>query len=62
MLDFLAWSTSRPSQESDATADRLEKEINAVMEREKEQGRSSAPPAFPSFVGRRTFYVAPGDV
>ena len=62
MLDFHAWSTCRPTHESDMTADKLEKDINGIMETEKEQGRSLAPPAFPSFVGRRTFYVAPRDV
>ncbi|KAJ3556392.1 hypothetical protein NM688_g2054 [Phlebia brevispora] len=59
MLEFHAWSTSRPTYESDSTADKLEKEINAIMETEKEQGRSSAPPAHSSLVGRRTFYAAP---
>ncbi|KAI0703719.1 hypothetical protein BC835DRAFT_1262355 [Cytidiella melzeri] len=40
MLELHAWSTSRPTQESDSTADTLEKEINGIMETEKEQGRS----------------------
>lgn len=60
MLNFHAWSTARPTHESDATADKLEKDINSIMETEKEQGRSLAPLAYTSLVGRRTFYVAPG--
>ncbi|EPS97925.1 hypothetical protein FOMPIDRAFT_1127585 [Fomitopsis schrenkii] len=41
MLEFHAWSTARPAQESDSTADALEKEVKIVMELEKEQGTSS---------------------
>ena len=62
IIDFHAWSAARPTFASDKTADALEKEIKSLLEIEKEQGRSLAPPAFPSFVGRQTFYVAPGDV
>ncbi|CCM03276.1 uncharacterized protein FIBRA_05404 [Fibroporia radiculosa] len=40
MLEFHAWSTSRPTYESDRTADALEKEVKAVMELEREQGMS----------------------
>lgn len=41
MLEFHAWSTARPAQESDTTADALEKEVKIVIELEKEQGTSS---------------------
>lgn len=53
-LEFHAWSTARPTQESDRTADVLEQEIKSVMEMEMEQGMflSSAPT---SFVGRQSF-------
>ncbi|KAL6300409.1 hypothetical protein BKA93DRAFT_802055 [Sparassis latifolia] len=40
MLDFHAWSTARPTRESDRTADELEREINGVMEVEKEQEKT----------------------
>ncbi len=41
MLEFYAWSTARPLYENDKNADELEKEINALLEAEKEQGMSS---------------------
>ncbi|KAK7676160.1 hypothetical protein QCA50_020871 [Cerrena zonata] len=50
MLDFHAWSSARPLHESDKTADRLEKEINELMETEKDQGMFSASSPPPSFV------------
>ncbi|KAK7678291.1 hypothetical protein QCA50_018639 [Cerrena zonata] len=40
MLDFHAWSSARPLHESDKTADRLEKEINELMETEKDQEKT----------------------
>ncbi|OCH86503.1 hypothetical protein OBBRIDRAFT_797125 [Obba rivulosa] len=40
MLEFHAWSTARPSYESDRTADSLEQEVKAVIEMEKEQERT----------------------
>ena len=58
LLEFHAWSTARPVHESDRTADALEKEINAIMEAEKEQGMSSVPPCPASFVGRRMFFIS----
>lgn len=61
VLEFHAWSTSRPTQESDATADRLEKEINVVMELEKEQGRSSNP-LHVTLVGRPKSSIPLGDI
>ena len=55
MLEFHAWSTARPLHENERTADELEKEINALMATEKEQGMSSTllrllvgTPMFPS--------------
>ena len=51
MLDFHAWSSARPMHESDKTADALEKEINELMETEKDQGMST-PSQPPTFVGR----------
>lgn len=53
MLDFHAWSSARPLHESDKTADTLEKEINELMETEKDQGRSSVSHQCPTFIGRR---------
>ncbi|KAI8976718.1 hypothetical protein BD414DRAFT_467136 [Trametes punicea] len=41
ILDFHAWSTARPTHESDKAADSLEKEIRRIREIEQEQGRSS---------------------
>ncbi|KAK7676165.1 hypothetical protein QCA50_020876 [Cerrena zonata] len=41
MLDFHAWSSARPLHESDKTADRLEKEINELIETEKDQDSST---------------------
>ncbi|OBZ67771.1 hypothetical protein A0H81_12477 [Grifola frondosa] len=56
LLDFHAWSTSRPTHESDQTADTLEKDIKAVIEMEKEQGMFSPPTSVPtSLVGTRIF-------
>ena len=55
MLEFHAWSTSRPAHEGDETADKLEKEISAVMETEKEQGRSPTSSLYTTFVGTPTF-------
>ncbi|KAI0078371.1 hypothetical protein K474DRAFT_1641767 [Panus rudis PR-1116 ss-1] len=49
-LDFHAWSSARPLQESDRTADALEKEINELMEAEKEQGTFIAPSSSLSFI------------
>ncbi|KAI0090337.1 hypothetical protein BDY19DRAFT_939669 [Irpex rosettiformis] len=40
MLDFHAWSTSRPVHETETTADALEKEVNVIMEIEKEQEKT----------------------
>ncbi|KAI0346508.1 hypothetical protein BDW22DRAFT_1352610 [Trametopsis cervina] len=40
MLEFHAWSTSRPAHESDKMADTLEKDINAIMEKEQEQEKT----------------------
>ncbi|KAI0728976.1 hypothetical protein C8Q72DRAFT_875529 [Fomitopsis betulina] len=40
MLEFHAWSTARPAQESDTTADALEKEVKIVIELEKEQEKT----------------------
>ncbi|EMD35473.1 hypothetical protein CERSUDRAFT_85436 [Gelatoporia subvermispora B] len=40
MLEFHAWSTARPSCESDRTADTLEAEVKAIIELEKDQERS----------------------
>ncbi|CAL1699550.1 unnamed protein product [Somion occarium] len=40
MLEFHAWSSARPMQESDRTADALEKEINELMGTEKEQEKT----------------------
>ncbi|KAK7678306.1 hypothetical protein QCA50_018654 [Cerrena zonata] len=50
MLDFHAWSSARPLHESDKTADRLEKEINELIETEKDQGMFSVSSPSPSFV------------
>ena len=55
MLDFHAWSTARPTQESDRTADVLEQEIKSVIELEKEQGMFSSSSQPLSFLGRQTF-------
>ncbi|THG93384.1 hypothetical protein EW026_g7837 [Hermanssonia centrifuga] len=59
MLEFHAWSISRPSQETDRTADILEKEINALIETEKEQGMSSTfqTPSM-TIIGRPVFCIA----
>jgi hypothetical protein len=58
MLDFHAWSTSRPTQENDTTADTLEREINSIMETEKEQGRFlSSSPSCSCFIGRPMFCI-----
>lgn len=57
MIEFHAWSTSRPAQESDTTADKLEKVIKDVMETEKEQGRSSTSPLPITLVGRPIFHL-----
>ncbi|KZT04478.1 uncharacterized protein LAESUDRAFT_814078 [Laetiporus sulphureus 93-53] len=43
MLEFHAWSTARPSFESDRAADALEKEVKTVMDMEKEQGMCRHP-------------------
>ena len=54
MLEFHAWSTARPTHESDVTAGNLEKDINKIIETENEQGRFSvllSPPL--SLVGTR---------
>ena len=54
MLEFHAWSTARPTHESDSTAESLEMEINKIIETENEQGRFSVlllPPL--SLVGTR---------
>ncbi|KAI0947951.1 hypothetical protein AcW1_009581 [Taiwanofungus camphoratus] len=40
MLEFHAWSTARPTYESDRTADELEKEVKAMIELEKEQEKT----------------------
>ncbi|RPD61248.1 hypothetical protein L227DRAFT_610295 [Lentinus tigrinus ALCF2SS1-6] len=42
IIEFHAWSAARPTFESERTADALEKEVKALVEAEKEQGRSSA--------------------
>lgn len=57
MLEFHAWSTARPAQESDSTADALEKEVKIVMELEKEQGTSSliGRLVFPTYCRAPTF-------
>ncbi|EMD35492.1 hypothetical protein CERSUDRAFT_96608 [Gelatoporia subvermispora B] len=53
MLEFHAWSSARPSYESDHTADALESEVKSVIEMEKEQGTSLSPlSTSPSFVER----------
>lgn len=54
MLECHAWSTVRPKHESELSAQRLETQINAVMEVEKEQGRFPPPSRF-HFVGRLEF-------
>lgn len=60
MLDFHAWSTSRPTRESDLTADFLEKEVNDIMGIEKEQGRSSTSSVSCSHImGRPMFHHHP---
>lgn len=56
MLEFNAWSTSRPTRESDFTADFLEKEVNDIMEIEKEQGRSLNSSVYGHVIGRPMFY------
>ncbi|KAI0792370.1 hypothetical protein C8Q75DRAFT_752540 [Abortiporus biennis] len=38
LLEFHAWSSARPVAENDKTADKLEKDINGLMQTEKEQG------------------------
>lgn len=55
MLEFHAWSTSRPIQESDRTADKLEKEIKNIQETELEQGRSSGLTSSLFSIGRPMF-------
>lgn len=57
MLEFHAWSSARPMQESDRTADALEKEINELMGTEKEQGMSLAPSLPLNLVGRPMFSI-----
>ena len=59
MLEFHAWSTSRPMLESDVTADRMEKEVNDIMGIEKEQGRSPPSSLYTTFVGTPTFCRQP---
>ncbi len=63
ILDFHVWSAARPMQESDKTADTLEKEVQTIREAEKEQGRSRTSPSACTapthrFVGRRTAHTA----
>ena len=54
ILEFHAWAAARPSHESVNTAEALEKGINAIIQAEKEQGRSSLSlPRSQSFVGRQ---------
>lgn len=57
MIEFHAWSTSRPVHESDRTADALEKEISGIMETELEQGRSPESTSHISFIGRPVFRI-----
>lgn len=58
MLEFHAWSTSRPIHEAETTADTLEKEVNNIMETEKEQGRYLHPlPLRNCFIGRPMFFA-----
>lgn len=47
LLEFHAWSTSRPDHESAVAGDTLFEETQALLSREKEQGMS------PSFFGTR---------
>ena len=58
MIEFHAWSTSRPMQESDRTADLLEKEISGIIETEVEQGRSSTSIPHIYLIGMPMFRLA----
>ena len=51
MLEFHAWSSARPIREAERAADTLEKEINGIIETEKEQGTSSTPELLSQLVG-----------
>ncbi|KAH8101126.1 hypothetical protein BXZ70DRAFT_110447 [Cristinia sonorae] len=41
VIDFHAWSSARPAKEAERNADMLEREINGLLETEKEQGMCS---------------------
>lgn len=59
MLEFHAWSTVRPTHETESTAKALEKEMRSIVETEDEQGRSSISlPPPNSLVGRRRSTVS----
>ncbi|KDQ58435.1 hypothetical protein JAAARDRAFT_128837 [Jaapia argillacea MUCL 33604] len=55
MMEFHAWSTARPAQEANQAAETLEREIKAIMDLEKEQGRSSLQSSSVAFFGRPLF-------
>lgn len=46
VIEFQAWASARPVHEREKMTDCLEKEINSVIEKEKQQGK-------PSYVGTR---------
>jgi hypothetical protein len=51
VLEFHAWAAAKPAREHEKTTELLEKEVNSIIEKEKEQGRCSLPPR--SCVGTR---------
>ena len=66
LLEFHAWAAARPTHVSEEAAERLEKEVKALQEMEREQGTSPpspfprarspspAPSACEAFAGRRS--------
>lgn len=46
VIEFHAWASARPAHEREKMSECLEKEINSVIEKEKQQGK-------PSYVGTR---------
>jgi len=53
ILEFNAWAAVRPADEHQKTSELLEKEVNLIIETEKEQGRSSLPKTQRSCAGTR---------
>ena len=43
VLEFHAWAAAKPAREHEKATELLEKEVNFIIEKEKEQGRCSLP-------------------